>query len=70
MSWEIDNSGCLSGFGVWNGVISVICQKPFPSPTEGLNYTLRPQPITYRFLSSPSPTEGLNLPYDHTQSGQ
>ena len=69
MSWEIDNSGCLSGFGVWSGVISAICQKPFPSPTEGLNYTLRPQPISYRFPSSPSPTDGLNLPYDHTQSG-
>ena len=50
--WEIDNSGCLSGFWAQNSWYVLFFRRP-PSPPppfrmEGVNFANRPHPISYR----------------------
>ena len=51
--WEIDNSGCLSGFWAQNSWYVLFFRRPPPPPPpfrmEGVNFALRPHPISYRF---------------------
>ena len=44
--WEIGNSGCLSGFFAQVSWYVLFFRPPFP--LEGVNFALRPHPISYR----------------------
>ena len=71
--WEIDIEGCLRCFDLWSSRYVLFVRNLFalppppPHPLKGVNFALRPHPISYQpHPPTTTTTEGLNFaPWPH-----